>query len=461
MSVFLLRLRVLPEYTTRNSGARAAASIGRFSPAGQTTIATNGSRGMTQPFDPNDESQLIYDWNLVDSPPQYPTCVEFDDETLRDGIQSPSVRTPNIDEKKRFLHLIADLGIQSADIGLPGAGPAVKEDVVALAREIADNRLPIEPNCAARTLAVDIEPIVEATQRSGIGIEASVFIGSSPIRQYVEGWNVDDLVRLSVDAIRFAIDHGLSVMYVTEDTTRAKPETIRTLYTAAIDAGARRICVADTVGHITPHGTRQLIRFIRDIADKSGHEVKIDWHGHRDRALSLENSLAAVEAGVDRVHGTALGVGERCGNTPMEHLLINFRLLGAIQNDLSKLSEYCRLASEICDVPVPFNHPVTGPDAYRTSTGVHAAAVIKAMRAGQSFLANRIYSGVPANWTGCTQSIEIGPMSGASNVVYWLESRAVVGDDALVKAIFDVAKQSDHVLTEAEVWDVIHARSKK
>lgn len=411
---------------------------------------------MTEPFDPKDESQLIYDWNLVDSPPQYPSAIEFDDETLRDGIQSPSVRTPNIEEKKRFLHLIADLGIQAADIGLPGAGPAVKEDVVALAKEIADHRLPIEPNCAARTLAVDIEPIVEATQRSGVPIEASVFIGSSPIRQYVEGWNVDDLVRLSVDAIRFAIDHGLSVMYVTEDTTRANPDTLRILYSAAVDAGARRVCVADTVGHITPHGARALIRFIRGVV---GPDVKIDWHGHRDRALSLENNLAAVEAGVDRVHGTALGVGERCGNTPMEHLLINFRLLGAIQNDLSKLNEYCRLASEICDVQVPFNHPVTGPDAYRTSTGVHAAAVIKAMRAGQSFLANRIYSGVPANWTGRTQSIEIGPMSGASNVVYWLESRGVEADEALVKAIFAVAKQSDHVLTEAEVWDVIHAHS--
>lgn len=414
---------------------------------------------MPMSFDP--ETQLIHDWNLVDLEPSDPRPVEFDDETLRDGIQSPSVRTPTIDEKKQLLHLMVDLGIHAADIGLPGAGRAVTEDVVALAREIADQRLPIAPNCAARTLAVDIDPIVEATDRAGIPIEASLFIGSSPVRQFVEGWSLDDMVRLTETSVRYAVERGLPVMFVTEDTTRAQKETIRRLYTTAIECGARRVCAADTVGHATPHGTRALIRFLRGVVDATGERVAIDWHGHRDRALSLENAIAAVEAGVDRVHGTALGVGERSGNTPMEHLLVNFRLMGMIGNDLTRLPDYCNLASAMCDIPIPCNHPVTGADAYRTSTGVHAAAVIKAMRKGDSTLANTVYSGVPASWTGRTQSIEIGPMSGASNVVYWLQSRGIEAGEILVGEIFDAAKVSDHVLAEEEVWNIVNKHAVK
>jgi 2-isopropylmalate synthase len=409
----------------------------------------------------DDPNARIYDWNRVDAPPVPPHAVEFDDETLRDGIQSPSVRAPSIEEKKRLLHLMVDLGIQAVDIGLPGAGGAVREDVVTLAREIAGHRLPIAPNCAARTLEVDIIPVVEAAERSGLPIEASLFIGSSPIRQYVEGWTVEDMQRLTEKAVSFAVGHGLSVMFVTEDTTRAHPDALRALYTTAIAAGARRVCVADTVGHATPHGAAQTVAFIRRVADESGEDVKVDWHGHRDRALALENAIAAVFAGADRVHGTALGIGERTGNTPMEHLLVNFRLLGLIQNDLSKLIDYCTLASQMCEVPIAFNHPVIGKDAYRTSTGVHAAAVIKAMRKGDRDIADLVYSGVPAVWTGRSQVIEVGPMSGASNVVYWLMHRGIEPDEALTRDILAAAKSTDRVLEEKDIWAIVHAHAPK
>lgn len=402
-----------------------------------------------------DEREMIYDWNLVDKPQTEIGVVEFDDETLRDGIQSPSVKAPTIQEKIQILHLMADIGIQAADIGLPGAGKMVTEDVVALAKEIAKHKLPIEPNCAARTIAVDIDPIVEAVQRSGIPIEASLFIGSSPIRQYVENWTLDKMLKMSDDAVRYAVDHGLSVMFVTEDTTRAQPEALRKLYTTAIECGARRICLADTVGHATPHGTRMLVRAMKEVVKDTGEDVKIDWHGHRDRGLSLENAIAAAEAGAVRFHGTALGIGERCGNTSMEHLLVNFRLLGVIDNDLTKLREYCKLVSKACEVPIPNNHPVMGTDAYRTSTGVHAAAVIKATNKGHSWLADRIYSGVPAAWTGQRQQIEIGPMSGASNVVFWLKSHDIDPTDELVEEVFDAAKKADRVLPDDSVLEIV------
>jgi 2-isopropylmalate synthase len=409
-----------------------------------------------------EQRQLIYDWNVRGERqlPDRPS-VELDDETLRDGLQSPSVRTPSIQDKIRILHFMATLGIQSANIGLPGAGPQVKHDVMVLAREIRDERLAIFPNCAARTLRVDIDPILEASQVAGLPIETAVFIGSSPIRQFAEDWTLDRMLEHSIDAVSYATAHGLPVMYVTEDTTRAQPETLRRLYTAAIEAGARRVCLADTVGHATPDGVWNLVTFMKGIVADSGEDVKIDWHGHNDRGLALINSLTAAAAGADRIHGTALGVGERVGNTSIDQLLVNFKLLGWIDSDLSQLGPYCDFVSSVTGVPIPGNYPVLGQDAFRTATGVHAAAVIKALRKGDHWLANRVYSGVPADYFGRSQTIEIGPMSGQSNVIYWLRSRGIEPEPVLVEAIFDECKRSDRLLTESEIQALVTAQASR
>jgi isopropylmalate/homocitrate/citramalate synthase len=385
--------------------------------------------------------------------------VELDDETLRDGLQSPSVRDPSIEDKIRILHLMDALGIHTADIGLPGAGPRAVADVRALAREIATEGLRIGANCAARTVRADIEPIARISQEAGIPIEACTFIGSSPIRQYAEGWTLDHMLRSTEDAVRFAIAEGLPVMYVTEDTVRALPDTLRKLYGTAIAHGARRICLADTVGHATPNGVRQLVRFVRrEIVEPSGEAVKIDWHGHRDRGLAVPNTLAAIEEGVDRVHGTALGIGERVGNTEMDLLLVNLKLLGLHDYDLSRLGEYCELVARATGVPIPSNYPVIGEDAFRTGTGVHAAAIIKAREKGDDWLADRVYSGVPAAEFGRRQKIEISHMSGMSNVKYWLAEHGYdTRDEALCRRVFELAKSSGHTLTE----DEIHASARE
>ncbi|MEM7052087.1 MAG: 2-isopropylmalate synthase [Acidobacteriota bacterium] len=402
------------------------------------------------------ESDLIYDWNRLgqgDLEPARPR-LELDDETLRDGLQSPSVLTPTIDEKLEILHYIAELGIEGANIGLPGAGPHVVRDVTRLAREIVDQKLPISPNCAARTLRADLEPIVEVSQSTGIAIEVACFIGSSPIRQYAETWKIDRMLKLTQEAVEYATGEGLPVMFVTEDTTRAHPDDLRRLYTVAIEAGARRLCIADTVGHATPSGTGHLVRFIRDLADRSGEQVKVDWHGHKDRGLSVINALTAAAAGADRLHGTAIGIGERVGNTPIDQLLVNMQLLGWIDRDLSKLPAYCRRVSEATGVPLPDNYPIFGKDAFRTGTGVHAAAIIKARAKGDDWLADRIYSGVPAAMIGRRQRIEIGPMCGESNIVYWLEERGIAAESELVGQILRAAKEATRVLEEQELLDI-------
>jgi isopropylmalate/homocitrate/citramalate synthase len=400
--------------------------------------------------------ELIHDWNLEAGDLVRPSQpVEFDDETLRDGLQSPSVRDPSIDQKIEILHLMNALGIHTADIGLPGAGPRAVADVERLAREIRDGRLHIGANCAARTHRNDIDPVADIVQRVGIPIECCTFIGSSPIRQYAEGWDVEWILETSVEAVRYAVSLGLQVMYVTEDTTRARPETLRRLYTGAIEAGAARICLADTVGHATPDGARNLVRWARRLVEETGADVLVDWHGHRDRGFGLANALAAMVAGAHRIHATGLGIGERVGNAEMDLLLLNLRLLGWIDNDLTVLPEYCRKIAEATGVPLPPNYPVVGEDAFRTGTGVHAAAVIKALKKGDAWLADSVYSGVPAGLVGRRQEIEVGHMSGKSNVIYWLESRGYPAEPGLVDRIFDEAKRSDHILTDPEIETLI------
>jgi 2-isopropylmalate synthase len=401
-------------------------------------------------------AELIYDWNKVDPELHQPDRhIGFDDETLRDGLQSPSVCEPSAEKKIELLHLMEALGIDTADIGLPGAGGTHAESVELLAREIAEKKLRIRPNCAARTHRNDIVPIVEISQRAGIPIEACTFIGSSPIRFYAEEWTLDKLLQMTEDAVTFAVKEGLPVMFVTEDTTRANPETIRALYTTAIRCGARAVCVCDTVGHATPDGARELVKFVRGIIDEQGESVRLDWHGHQDRGLGVINSIAAIDGGADQIHGSALGMGERVGNTPMDQLLVNLKLLGWIENDLMRLGEYCEKAAESCQWTIPLNYPVFGRDAFRTATGVHAAAVIKSYRKGDTELADLIYSGVPAGQFGLKQVIEIGPMSGKSNVIFWLESRDLDASEERVTRIYERAKQASAVLSEEEVMGLV------
>lgn len=410
-------------------------------------------------MDTTSYESLIYDWNRVGAPPR-PPRVMLDDETLRDGLQSPSVCSPDIDQKIRILHLMDALGIDTADIGLPGAGPQVVRDTERLAREIVDAKLTIRPNCAARTLRADITPVVDISQRVGIPIECCVFIGSSPLRRYAEGWSLDQLLRYTEEAIGFAVSEGLPVMYVTEDTTRADPETLRRLYSTAVRVGASRLCVADTVGHATPSGAAAVVRFVGEIVRDCGGEAGIDWHGHRDRDMAIINTIAALEAGASRLHGAALGIGERVGNTPLDLLLVNLVLMGYLDRDLSRLGEYCTAVAESCGVEIPANYPVFGKDAFRTATGVHAAAVIKAFRKQDRALADAIYSSVPASLVGRVQEIEVGPMSGRSNVIFWLEHRGIEPSDTLVERIFAKAKASARVLTEAEILEEVRTEDR-
>jgi 2-isopropylmalate synthase len=403
------------------------------------------------------ESQLIYDWNEVDRKGRlFPKNATFMDETLRDGLQNPSVVDPPIGDKLAILHLMDELGIHEADIGLPGSSRRAFEDVLRMCKEVVDCKMKIKVACAGRTVVSDITPMIELSQRAGLPIEVYAFIGSSPIRQYVESWDLALIAKRSAEAIDVGVKAGLKVAYVTEDTTRSRPEVLTALFTAAIDHGATRLCLSDTVGHATPDGVRNLLHFAKSVVAGTGaKDIGLDWHGHNDRGLALENALWAFEYGADRVHGTALGIGERVGNAQMELILLNMKLLGQLEGqDLTRLLQYCETVAKAVGWTVPKNYPLVGADAFRTATGVHAAAILKAGKE-DPWLADRIYSGVPAGMFGRKQEICIGFMSGASNVSYWLGERGIPTNEALVSAILTAAKAENHILSDDEVMAVV------
>jgi 2-isopropylmalate synthase len=402
-------------------------------------------------------ADLIFDWNEVNRKGRIlPKNATFFDETLRDGLQNPSVVDPGIEEKLKILHLMEDLGIHVADVGLPGSSKRAFEDVLRVCKEVVDCKMNIRIACAGRTVVGDITPMIELSQRVGVPVEVYAFIGSSPIRQFVESWDINLIAKRSAEAIDVAVKAGLPVAYVTEDTTRSRPEVLTTLFRAAIDHGASRLCLSDTVGHATPDGVRNLIQFTRNVVAGTGAEVGIDWHGHNDRGLALENAIWAFEYGADRVHATGLGIGERVGNAQMELLLLNLKLLGQLEgHDLTKLLEYCETIARAVKWDIPISYPLVGRDAFRTATGVHASAVVKAMAKGDTWLADRIYSGVPAGMIGRAQEICIGFMSGASNVSFWLSQRNIPASDDLVAEILKAAKTQDHIMLEEEVMAVV------
>ena len=400
------------------------------------------------------QDALIYDWNTAGEflfPPS--RKITLDDETLRDGLQNPSVHNPTIGEKIEILHLMEALGIESANIGLPAAGPRAYADAEALALEIANSRMKIRPNCAARTVEDDIRPIAKISQRAGISVEAGMFLGSSPIRRLVEGWSVDFLLRTTENAVRFGVAQGLPVMYVTEDTTRTDASTVQALYSAAIRCGARAIVLCDTVGHATPMGAYNLVKFAREkVVAPSGESIRVDWHGHCDRGLAIANSFAAIAAGADQIQSVANSLGERVGNTPTELMLVNMQLLGMIDRDLSKLRQFYETVARATHTVIPPNYPVVGRDAFRTATGVHAAALIKAQRMGDAALADAVYSGVPASLFGLEQIIEVGPMSGKSNVLHWMDRHGIAPSDEIAQRVLDAAKLASTVLTDEELF---------
>ena len=318
-----------------------------------------------------------FDWNRMEAealthlpegtPPvphigKVPARIKVVDETLRDGLKNPSGKNPPVERKAALLPAMVKVGVDVVSVGLPAAGGRYEADTLALIGAIQQQKLPLVMTAAARTVVADVEGIARAADRTGTRIEVYAFIGSSPIRQFVESWTTEFLVQHVSDSAKAAARANLPFCLVTEDTTRSNPDVLRVLFKAAIDAGAERLCLCDTTGYVTPYGVEALVHFARSFLTEVGApHVELDWHGHNDRGLGLPIAMWAAAAGVDRVHGTGLGVGERVGNTPLELLVDNLGLLGARPRPSREaLVEYCDRAAAALDWEIPFDHPIGG-----------------------------------------------------------------------------------------------------
>lgn len=415
---------------------------------------------------PEKQQPLIYDWNLHSEPSSSPFhSVTVLDSTLRDGLQSPSVLDPSLPVKRHILRQLHTVGVEHIDLGFPFSNPRNDAHVRSLVETIRDEHLSIKPSCIARTLPKDIDAVLSIAKDTGVEVEVLTYVGTSPVRLLVEKWDEEMLEKRTRAAVKKVKNAAMPCLFATEDTIRSKPETIRRLFMAALEEGADRLCLCDTVGHATAEGVNSLVRFTQDIIkehkttlEQNGEPTKkiyIDWHGHSDRGLGLSNALAAVSAGVDRVHACVLGIGERVGNTSLDLLLVNLRLHGALHRDLHRLTNLVQTVAEACDVNIQASYPVFGRDAFRTATGVHAAAVVKALESGDAQLADIVYSGVPAKWFGREQEVEVGHMGGDSNIRFWLKSRGLGVDEELVRHIKEKCKTELRVLTNEEVHRLV------
>ncbi|MEZ4437662.1 MAG: 2Fe-2S iron-sulfur cluster-binding protein [Polyangiaceae bacterium] len=286
------------------------------------------------------------------------------DETLRDGLQNATAIDPSLVDKQRMLRAMEAVGVDVVSVGLPAASARALDEAAALAGFIRDEGLRLQPTAAARTVERDVLGVAEVQQRTGTKVEVYAFIGSSPIRHYTEGWDIDFLLKHIREAVAAARREDVPFCLVTEDTTRARPEMLEQLFRCALDGGAERLCLCDTVGFATPDGVARLVRWTKNLLVASGHDdrVGLDWHAHNDRGLALQTALWASEVGVDRVHGTALGIGERVGNVPLELLVLNLGLLGSKpEADLEALESYCLAAAESLGLGgIPDPHPLFG-----------------------------------------------------------------------------------------------------
>jgi 2-isopropylmalate synthase len=359
-------------------------------------------------------------------------------------------------DKRRLLVLMSELGLRSAALGYPGSGPRQFADALALAREVMRAQMPIDASCSARASVKDVATVLDVIERSGLDVEVAVSLSVSPIMLGAEGITIDRVQEAADASISFAVRAGARVVAVIEDASRTPPEMLAVLIRHVLSLGATAIQVSDSVGQSTPEGTRALLRFVSEqVKVRSGRTVRVDWHGQQDRGLALANALAATEAGADRVLASALGLGERCGTVPLELLLTNLRLIGRWPHTLNALQEYCESAAAAFGVAIAPAHAVIGADAFRIGSGAHATAMVKALRSGDRSLADVVCSAVPASLVGAEPRVDVSPVSGLSNVRWWLAQHGYdPGDLVLMRELLLAVKHTQRVASDDELRDL-------
>lgn len=397
---------------------------------------------MNTPDRPSNYSWGEYDFSKKD--------IQVLDTSLRDGLQDSQIRHPNLEEKEHLVDLLVQAGVDAIDVAIPIARGSHLRDAIQLARRIPSN---INVVCLARTDVNDIQAAVDLAQGAGRQIETIVFCGASPLRRWVEEWNVSEITRWMAESVSFANKEGLLSTVATEHTTQTEPEVLKQIYLAGLDNGGKKLCIADTSGAANPVSTANIIRFFRDDVLKGFEYVDVDWHGHNDRGLSVINSLVALASGARRVHGTVIGIGERAGNTPLEQILINLKMGGdPKRQNLQAINELATFASAIFNTPLPSNYPGLGEKVYITASGIHAAAELKARQLGLRGITP--YSAVNPEWVNRETDVVVGPLSGSRNVRFVAERLGIPITDNLINRSLDFAKSANRILTDQDIKNI-------
>ena len=393
-------------------------------------------------------NKLVYDWNQSEGNPK---VVSLCDETLRDGLEGGVNRLPSLDEKLELLSLAHSSGIGDVMVGFPGQEIAYRE-ALEICKGVSAKGLNTRLGLLGRMVEADIEAIDRIRQASGCSVVAHLFIPCSPIRRFVDQWDIDELERLTRLGVRLANQLGLPVNFSPEDTSRAEPKVVEHLCQVAVEEGATEITVCDTVGYLTPLGTSKLVQHLRHFLDTKVGKVRLDFHGHNDRGLALANSLAAVAAGADCIQGTVLGIGERAGNAPLDLVMINLQMQGLWNCDtLVNLKEYCLEVARLCNLSIPDKYPVFGKQSFSTQMGVHASAILKAKRHHNGELATCVYSGVDPNLVGLNYDVQVGPFSGRANVKFLMHQHNITLADEAIDHILEKARTENRILTKTEI----------
>lgn len=403
-----------------------------------------------------EEHDGIYNWNRHEGPktPQREPRhrVEIDDETWRDGMQGTQEEEdktqPTTEERDVYIHEVTSRGyVDHFDIGFPGSGILHRDQIVNLINSSQRRNDGVTFSVAGRAGAVDdARAILEIADRTGVALEADLFWDPSKIRSKVNGWDRDEMIRRTASNIRFLKDQGLSVMYVPERASATPPEELFELCKIAADSGVDRIAIADTTGVLRPHGTINLIREVFANIGNRYPDIKFDFHEHDDLKMGIANCVVAAEEGIDRLHATARGIGERAGNVDLEQLVVVLDVSGYRDADVRDIIPFTNLASDILKIPRPGMHePIVGEKWPETASGVHADTY-------QKMGDIPLYFPFDPRKVGLEPRVRIGPMSGLANVHMFCKSIGI--DDVTeekAREILDEAKSSWSLLSEERV----------
>jgi 2-isopropylmalate synthase len=403
---------------------------------------------------PDDSPSAPFDWN---TPTVRRQPIEVGDVTLSEGLLSPSVVDPSQPDKRRLLSLMPVLGLRAVSLGHPGLGVRQFSTVLNLARELMLAQWELDASCVARASVKDVASALDVRERSGLDVEVAVTLAVSPIQMEAEGLSAARLRDAAEASIAFAVRAGARVVAVLDDASRTPPEQLAPVLRDVAALGASAVRLADSAGRATPDATRALVRFVSEhLRTRTGRPVRLDWVGQNDRGLALANAMAAVDAGVDRVFASALGLGSRSGITPMELLLTNLRVNGLWSHSLRTVVEYCESAATAFGIAIAPSSPLIGSDAFRTGSGAHATALVKALRAGDPWLADNVISGVPAGLLGLENRVDISPVSGLSNVRWWLARHGYdASDQVLTRELLLAVKQTQRAATDDELHELV------